>query len=102
MDAEECEAFFKDKDTSKYALVLQQTLDTIRASAEWIEVRNLEVYPGCQLADDMYRGQLRMSRSGWSRGSELCRSCAVMYGVHSILLSLLRWMSVKGYRQCSM
>jgi aminopeptidase 2 len=35
-DADDCEAFFKDKDTSKYALVLQQTLDTIRASAEWI------------------------------------------------------------------
>jgi aminopeptidase 2 len=37
-DAEACEAFFKDKDTSKYALVLQQTLDSIRANAQWIEV----------------------------------------------------------------
>jgi hypothetical protein len=82
--------------------VLQQTLDTIRASAKWIEVRNLEMFPGCPLADDMYRGQLQMSRSGWNRGSELCRSGAVMYGVHSILLSLLRWTSVKDYRQCSM
>jgi hypothetical protein len=37
-DAEACEAFFSDKDTSKYALVLQQTLGTIRAKAKYIEV----------------------------------------------------------------
>jgi hypothetical protein len=37
-DVKETEAFFADKDTSKYSLVLQQTLDSIRANAAWIEV----------------------------------------------------------------
>jgi aminopeptidase 2 len=37
-DAQACEAFFKGKDTSKYTLVLQQTLDGIRAKAKYIEV----------------------------------------------------------------
>ncbi|KAG8691051.1 Aminopeptidase 2 mitochondrial [Ceratobasidium sp. 423] len=35
-DAKEVEAFFKDKDNSKYNLALAQTLDSIRASAKWL------------------------------------------------------------------
>ncbi|KAI0075828.1 hypothetical protein K474DRAFT_1663834 [Panus rudis PR-1116 ss-1] len=36
-DYKETEAFYKDKDTSKFALTLQQTLDTINSKAVWIE-----------------------------------------------------------------
>ncbi|KAF8526633.1 peptidase family M1-domain-containing protein [Hysterangium stoloniferum] len=36
-DAQNLEAFFKDRDTSKISLILPQTLDTIRARAAWLE-----------------------------------------------------------------
>ncbi|KAF8162999.1 leucyl aminopeptidase [Crassisporium funariophilum] len=36
-DCEETEAFFKDKDTSKYNQALAQTLDTIRARSAYVE-----------------------------------------------------------------
>jgi hypothetical protein len=37
-DVEETQVFFAHKNTSKYSLVLQQTLDSIRTNAAWIEV----------------------------------------------------------------
>ncbi|KAI5119981.1 hypothetical protein M0805_004426 [Coniferiporia weirii] len=36
-DAKDIEAFFKDKDVSKYNLVLRQTVDTVRANAALLE-----------------------------------------------------------------
>ncbi|KAL4067568.1 leucyl aminopeptidase [Scleroderma citrinum] len=36
-DYERIQAFFKDKDTSRYNIALSQTLDTLRASMAWIE-----------------------------------------------------------------
>jgi len=36
-DAQELEKFFKDKDTSKFNLALAQALDSIRASAKWLD-----------------------------------------------------------------
>jgi len=36
-DAQEVEAFFKDKDVSKFNLALNQSLDAIRANAKWLE-----------------------------------------------------------------
>ncbi|KAG8900325.1 Aminopeptidase 2 mitochondrial [Tulasnella sp. 403] len=36
-DAQDMEEFFKDKDTSKFNLVLAQSLDAIRANAKWLE-----------------------------------------------------------------
>ncbi|CAE6452278.1 unnamed protein product [Rhizoctonia solani] len=36
-DAKDVEEFFKDKDSSKYNLALAQSLDSIRASAKWLE-----------------------------------------------------------------
>ncbi|KAH7340339.1 leucyl aminopeptidase [Rhizoctonia solani] len=36
-DAKDVEEFFKNKDSSKYNLALAQTLDSIRASAKWLE-----------------------------------------------------------------
>lgn len=39
-DLEETEAFFKDRDTSKYKLPLSQSCDAIRANAAWLEVRS--------------------------------------------------------------
>ncbi|KAL9714866.1 Aminopeptidase 2 mitochondrial [Leucoagaricus gongylophorus] len=36
-DLRETEAFFKDKDTSKYSLALAQSLDSIRARTQWLK-----------------------------------------------------------------
>lgn len=36
-DYEKIQAFFKDKDTSRYNIALSQTLDSLRASTAWIE-----------------------------------------------------------------
>ncbi|KIO15899.1 hypothetical protein M407DRAFT_34482 [Tulasnella calospora MUT 4182] len=36
-DADAVEAWFKDKDVSKFNLALAQSLDTIRANAKWLE-----------------------------------------------------------------
>jgi hypothetical protein len=38
-DHAETAAFFAEKNTAKYALILDQTLDAIKSNAEWIEVR---------------------------------------------------------------
>jgi aminopeptidase 2 len=38
-DVESIEAFFKDKDTSKYNMALAQMLETIRTRVAFIEVR---------------------------------------------------------------
>jgi hypothetical protein len=38
-DADRIEAFFADRDTRAFAGVLHQTLDTVRSTATWIEVR---------------------------------------------------------------
>jgi aminopeptidase 2 len=37
-DLEETEAFFRDRDTSKYRLPLLQSCDAIRANIAWLEV----------------------------------------------------------------
>jgi len=42
-DAQEIEDFFKDKDVSKYDMVLAQSLDGIRARAKWCERSTAEV-----------------------------------------------------------
>jgi len=42
-DAQEIEEFFKDKDNSKYDMVLAQCLDGIRAKAKWCERSTAEV-----------------------------------------------------------
>jgi len=36
-DAKEIEAFFKNKDVSKFNLSLAQCLDTIRTNAKWLD-----------------------------------------------------------------
>jgi hypothetical protein len=38
-DHAETAAFFAGKNTAKYALILDQTLDAIKSNAEWIGVR---------------------------------------------------------------
>jgi len=42
-DAQEIEEFFKDKDISRYNMVLAQSLDGIRARAKWIERSTAEL-----------------------------------------------------------
>jgi len=42
-DAQEIEGFFKDKDVSRYDMVLAQSLDGIRARAKWIERSTTEL-----------------------------------------------------------
>ncbi|PVG02822.1 putative AAP1-alanine/arginine aminopeptidase [Serendipita vermifera] len=42
-DLEDAVAFFKDRDNSKYAMPLEQSLDGIRANINWIEKSNQDV-----------------------------------------------------------
>lgn len=44
----------QDKDTSRYNLALSQTLDSLRASRAWIEVRNLRTKRGIRGKADPY------------------------------------------------
>lgn len=37
-DLDDALAFFKDKDTSKFAMPLEQSLDGIRADMRWLQV----------------------------------------------------------------
>lgn len=40
-DAQDFEAFFKNKDTSKLSMTIPQSLDGIRSRAAWLEVSQL-------------------------------------------------------------
>ncbi|CAG7846066.1 Aminopeptidase 2; Flags: Precursor [Serendipita indica DSM 11827] len=42
-DLEDIQAFFKDKDTAKYAMPLEQSLDAIRSNMKWLDQSNSDV-----------------------------------------------------------
>jgi hypothetical protein len=76
-DVEETEAFFAHKDSSKYSLVLQQTLDSIRANAAWIEV--------CTDTAQRRRQTLTLVYAALKEG---CRGLGTKSGLDQLLLSL--------------
>lgn len=79
-DYEAVEKFFADKDTSKYAMVLAQTQESIRAKITWIKVRPAEI-SYTVYTETLGSAQLVIFAHGWRIGRRTRSSKGINRGV---------------------